>query len=225
MTDPHDSAAVTVLLVDDHAVVRSGMRAFFAVVDDIEVVGEAANGEAALDSLNELASGAGLPDVVLLDLVMPGADGTAVTSEIKGRYPEVEVVVLTNFGQTNRARAALEAGATGFLLKDAEADELAAAVRAARRGQTHLDPGVARGLTRSLLSPRSPAASLTAREHEVLVLVTQGCSNKDIAERLVISERTARTHVSHVLSKIGCSSRTQAAMWALREGLVHAPQG
>jgi DNA-binding NarL/FixJ family response regulator len=218
-----DSAPIRVFLVDDHAVVRRGMRAFFAVLDDIEVLGEAQDGKAALDELAVLAARDDLPDVVLMDLLMPRLDGIATTAAIKRQYPQVEVVALTSFSEAERVHVALEAGAAGYLLKDAEADEVVAAVRAAHRGEVHLDPAVARKLTRSLVAPARTATALTPREREILVLVAQGKSNHDIARTLVISERTARTHVSNVLTKLGLASRTQAALWAVREGLVTGP--
>lgn len=211
---------IRVFLVDDHTVVRRGMRAFFELLDDIEVIGEAADGRRALDELAVLAARDALPDVVLMDLVMPRLDGVAATTEIRGLYPHVDVVALTSFSEAERVHAALAAGAAGYLLKDADADEVVAAVRAAYRGEVHLDPAVARTLTRSLVAPEQTATSLTPREREILVLVAQGKSNRDIANTLVISERTARTHVSNVLTKLGLASRTQAALWAVREGMV-----
>jgi DNA-binding NarL/FixJ family response regulator len=213
-TDP-----IRVFLVDDHTVVRRGMRAFFDLLDDIEVIGEAPDGRAALDELAVLSGHGGLPDVVLMDLVMPRMDGLAATKAIKQRYPDVEVVALTSFSEAERVHLALAAGAAGYLLKDAEADEVGAAVRAAHSGEVHLDAAVARKLTQSLVAPRG-ATALTPREREILVLVAQGKSNRDVADALVISERTARTHVSKVLAKLGLTSRTQAALWAVREGLV-----
>jgi DNA-binding NarL/FixJ family response regulator len=223
MDSSHDTQTIRVFLVDDHAVVRRGMRAFFSMLDDIEVLGEAADGRAALDELAVLAARDALPDVVLMDLLMPRLDGVATTAAIKQLYPRVEVVALTSFSEAERVHVALEAGAAGYLLKDAEADEVVAAVRAAHRGEVHLDPAVARKLTRSLVAPARTATALTRREREILVLVAQGKSNHDIARTLVISERTARTHVSNVLSKLGLASRTQAALWAVREGLVPDP--
>jgi DNA-binding NarL/FixJ family response regulator len=225
MTTDGSGAAprIRVFLVDDHAVVRRGMRAFFDMLDDIEVLGEAADGRAALDELAVLAAHDGLPDVVLMDLVMPRVDGIAATTSIKHLYPDVEVVALTSFSEADRVHLALEAGAAGYLLKDAEADEVVAAVRAAHRGEVHLDPVVARKLTRSLIAPARTPMGLTPREREILVLVAQGKSNHDIAAALTISERTARTHVSNVLAKLGLASRTQAALWAVREGLVSSP--
>jgi DNA-binding NarL/FixJ family response regulator len=223
MGQVEDSPRIRVFLVDDHAVVRRGIRAFFDMLDDIEVLGEAADGQAALNELAVLAHHDGLPDVVLMDLLMPRLDGVATTAAIKQRHPSVEVVVLTSFSEAERVHLALEAGAAGYLLKDAEADEVDAAVRAAYRGEVHLDPTVARKLTQSLVAPQHTAAALTPREREILVLVAQGKSNRELAGILVISERTARTHVSNVLMKLGLSSRTQAALWAIREGLVSGP--
>jgi DNA-binding NarL/FixJ family response regulator len=218
-TDP----AIRVFLVDDHAVVRRGMRAFFAMLEDIHVLGEAADGQAALDELAVLSAYDNLPDVVLMDLLMPRLDGVATTTTIKKLYPHVEVVALTSFSEAERVHQALEAGAAGYLLKDAEADEVVAAVRAAHRGEVHLDPVVARKLTRSLVAPARTATALTPREREILILLAHGKSNHDIARTLIISERTARTHVSNVLTKLGLASRTQAALWAVREGLVTDP--
>lgn len=214
---------IRVFLVDDHAVVRRGMRAFFDMLDDIDVHGEASDGQHALDELAALAARDDLPDVVLMDLLMPRLDGIATTRAVKQRYPGVEVVVVTSFSETERIHAALEAGAAGYLLKDAEADQVGAAVRAAYRGEVHLDPVAARQLTRTLVAPQGTTTALTPREREILVLVAQGESNRDIAATLFISERTARTHVSHVLAKLGLASRTQAALWAVREGLVDRP--
>jgi len=223
MTIQPSQQAIRVFLVDDHTVVRRGMRAFLDMLSDIEVVGEAADGQAALEELAVRDKADTLPDVVLMDLLMPRLDGVAATYEIKQRHPGVQVVALTSFSEAERVHAALEAGAAGYLLKDAEADELAAAIRAARRGEVHLDPVVARKLTQLLVAPEHTVTALTAREREVLVLVAGGKSNREIADALVISERTARTHVSNVLVKLGLASRTQAALWAIREGLAPAP--
>jgi len=223
MTDPPGQHAIRVFLVDDHTVVRRGMRAFLDMLPDMQVIGEAADGQAALDELAVLDKADDLPDVVLMDLLMPRLDGVAATHAIKQRHPDVQVVALTSFSEAERIHAALEAGAAGYLLKDAEADELADAIRAARLGEVHLDPVVARKLTQLLVAPENTTTALTAREREVLVLVAGGRSNQEIADALVISERTARTHVSNVLVKLGLASRTQAALWAIREGLAPAP--
>lgn len=214
-----------VLIVDDHGVVRQGMRAYLSLVPDIEVIGEATDGQQALDRLQTLANAGALPDVVLMDILMPRLDGIAATAVIKARFPLVEVVVLTSFIEEAKVQAALEAGATGYLLKDAEADEVAAAVRAAHRGELQLDPAVAARLMRALRAPKQadPLAELTEREREVLVLVAQGRANKEIAIDLGITERTARTHVSNILGKLGLASRTQAALFAVREGLIPSP--
>jgi DNA-binding NarL/FixJ family response regulator len=215
---------IRVFLVDDHTVVRRGMRAFLDLLSDMDVIGEAADGQAALDELAVLERAGTLPDVVLMDLLMPRLDGVAATAEIKRRHPQVQVVALTSFSEAERVHAALEAGAAGYLLKDAEADELATAIRAACNGEVHLDPVVARKLTQLLVTPQHTAATLTAREREVLIHVAGGRSNREIADLLVISERTARTHVSNVLVKLGLASRTQAALWAIREGIAPHPQ-
>ena len=213
---------IRVLLVDDHKVVRQGLRAFLSGESDIEVVAEAANGRQALDRLMTLSGEGLLPDVVLMDLKMEPIDGVQTTREIRSRFADVEVVVITSFLEEERVQTALDAGASGYVLKDAEVDEIIGAVRAACRGELHLDPAVAKGLMRSLRAPtgREPAADLTERELEILRLVAAGHANKEIAVQLVISERTARTHVSNILRKLGLASRTQAALWAVREGLA-----
>jgi DNA-binding NarL/FixJ family response regulator len=216
--------SVRVFVVDDHTVVRRGLRAYLEMVDDMEVVGEAADGQEALDGIAALVAAGEPPDVVLMDLLMPGMDGIATTAAITERHPEMAVVAMTSFTQADKVHRALQAGAAGYLLKDAEADEVAAAIRAACRGEVHLDPAIARQLTRSLLTPTAQTVNaLTDREREVLALVAQGLSNQQIADVLVISERTARTHVSNILSKLGVASRTQAALLAIREGISPAP--
>jgi len=219
---PGEERAIRVFLVDDHRIVRSGVAAYLEQVDDIEVVGEAGDGRQALDRIAAAEPGDGLPDVVLMDLLMPGLDGISATREIRIRWPAVEVVALTSFSEEAKVRGALEAGAAGYLLKDADADDVARAIRAAVAGQMHLDVGVARLLADSLRAPRRPADTLTPREREVLALVARGASNRQIAETLVVSERTARTHVSAILAKLDLVSRTQAALWAVREGNANA---
>jgi DNA-binding NarL/FixJ family response regulator len=215
---------VRVFVVDDHTVVRRGLRAYLDVVDDMEVVGEAADGQEALEQIAALIATGRPPDVVLMDLLMPGMDGIAATAAITDRHPDLAVVAMTSFTQADKVHGALQAGAAGYLLKDAEADEVAAAIRAACRGEVHLDPAIAKQLTRSLVAPKAQTVdALTDREREVLVLVAKGLSNQQIADVLVISERTARTHVSNILSKLGVASRTQAALLAIREGIAPAP--
>jgi DNA-binding NarL/FixJ family response regulator len=220
-----ETELIRVLVVDDHRVVRQGLAGYHALVEDMEMVGEAGDGRAALDWLARANADGALPDVVLMDLLMEPMDGIAATAAIKERHPGIEVVAVTSFVEEEKVHAALEAGASGYLLKDAEADEVAAAIRAAHRGEVHLDPAVARRLTASLRHGRSarPRDLLTERELEILRLVAAGKANKEIAAELVISERTARTHVSNILAKLDLRSRTQAALWAVREGL--APPG
>jgi DNA-binding NarL/FixJ family response regulator len=215
---------ITVLVVDDHAVVRRGLLAFLDSEPDLEVIGDADGGTHALDLLARLDTEGRRPDVILMDLQMEPLDGIESTRQVRARYDDVEIVALTSFDEEERVHAALEAGASGYLLKDADADEVAAAVRAAHRGELKLDPVIARRLMSSLrAAPRHDLTEeLTARELEVLRLVGAGRANKEIAAELLISERTARTHVSNILGKLGLSSRTQAALWAVREGLVDA---
>ncbi len=222
------STPIRVLLVDDHAMVRRGMRDFLSLHDDLEIVGEAADGAAAIERAATLR-----PDVVVMDLLMPGVDGIDATARIKTANPDIEIVAITSFVEEARIVAALEAGASGFLLKDAEADELAAAIRAAAAGEVHLDPAVAGIVARRMRSRpgggpgagggADPLSSLTARERDVLGAVARGLSNKAIADELGITERTARTHVSNILAKLGLASRTQAALLAVQHGLDHAP--
>jgi DNA-binding NarL/FixJ family response regulator len=215
-----ESAPIQVLVVDDHAVVRRGVVAYLEALEDVAVAGEAGTGSEALDRLARAAALGELPDVVLMDLQMPEMDGVTATAEIVRRFPGVKVVILTSFGETERVHAALEKGASGYLLKDAGPNEVDAALRAAVRDEVFLDAAVTRKLTQEMRAPRTGLGVLTAREKEVLILVAEGRSNKDIADHLVISERTARTHVSHLLAKMGLSSRTQAALLAVKEGLV-----
>jgi DNA-binding NarL/FixJ family response regulator len=214
---------IRVFLVDDHRVVRSGVAAYLNQVQDIEVIGEAGDGQQALDRIAALEPAGALPDVVLMDLLMPVMDGITAIRQIRTRWPATEVVAMTSFVEEAKVRGALEAGAAGYLLKDADADEVARAIRGAIGGQMHLDPSVARMLADSLRGPRRPGKILTPREREVLMLVADGASNHQIARTLVMSERTARTHVSAILGKLGLVSRTQAALWAVREGLVPGP--
>jgi DNA-binding NarL/FixJ family response regulator len=205
---------IRVLLVDDHAVVRMGLRTFFDLQDDIEVVGEAGDGSEGVALARRLK-----PDVVLMDLMMPNMDGLTAIARIKGEIPETEIVAVTSFIEEEKVTAALEAGASGYLLKDAEAEEVAAAVRAAFAGEVHLDPAVARLLAQRMRQKKNPAEELveplTDREREVLGLLAQGMSNKEIGTKLFITERTARTYVSNILGKLGLASRTQAALWAV----------
>ena len=216
---------IRVFLVDDHRVVRRGVMAYLDLVTDITVIGEAGNGRQALDRMAAMGPGEDPPDVVLMDLLMPEMDGISATREIKSRWPVIEVVAMTSFVEEAKVRGALEAGAAGYLLKDADADEVSQAIRMAVAGQMHLDPTVARLLADSVRDADRPGDDLTRREREVLGLVAQGASNREIADTLVVSERTARTHVSAILRKLGLVSRTQAALWAVKEGLASEPRG
>jgi DNA-binding NarL/FixJ family response regulator len=213
---------ISVVLVDDHAVVRRGLFAFLEGEPDIEVAGDADGGEAALELIERLDAAGRRPQVVLMDLQMEPVDGIESIRRIRARFVDVEVVALTSFDEVQRVQAALEAGASGYLLKDADVEEIAVAVRAAHRGELQLDPAVARRLTESLQEPRQP--ELTLRERDVLRLLGEGQPNKKIALTLGITERTTRTHVSNILAKLGLSSRTQAALWAARHGAGGPPQ-
>ena len=217
------ASPIRVLLVDDHAMVRRGMRDFLDLHDDIEVVGEAVDGSEAIALAAELH-----PDIIVMDLMLPNIDGIEATARIKAADPSIEIIALTSFIEERRVVAALEAGATGFLLKDAEADELAAAIRSAASGEVPLDPAVAGIVARRMREGgRGPGRGseeqriddLTARERDVLARVARGLPNRAIAAELGITERTARTHVSNILAKLGLASRTQAALLAVQHGL------
>jgi DNA-binding NarL/FixJ family response regulator len=220
---PQRVDSIAVLVVDDHEVVRRGLLAFLDGEPDIDVVGQAAGGAQALDLLAAMDAGGRRPDVVVMDLQMEPVDGIESTRRIRALYDDVEVVALTSFADGERVHAALKAGASGYVLKTSDADDVAAAVRAARRGVLQIDPVVARRLMSSHRAPGDDGArisELTPRELDVLRLVAAGKANKQIAAELTISERTARTHVSRILRKLRLSSRTQAALWAVKEGLV-----
>ncbi len=203
------------LVVDDHEVVREGLRAFLELQDGIEVAGEAADGEEAIGVAERLD-----PDVVLMDLVMPKLDGLGAMRELRARVPRARVIVLTSFLDDDKLLPALRAGAAGYLLKNAPPPELARAVRAAHAGEALLDPVVAARLVETLAGDGDPLDRLTPREREVLELIGRGFPNKRIARRLEVSEKTVKTHVGHVLAKLGVTDRTQAAVVAVRAGLV-----
>lgn len=205
---------IKVLLADDHSVVRQGLRMFLALDPDLDVVGEAVNGKEALRLVGELH-----PDVVLMDLLMPEMDGITATSAIRRQYPDTEVIALTSVLEDEKVYGAIRAGAIGYLLKDTEADELCRAIKAAAAGQVQLSPQAAARLMREVRTPDSPE-QLTPREIEVLQLLAHGLANKEIARELSIGEKTVKTHVSNILSKLGVLSRTQAALYAVRAGLV-----
>jgi two-component system, NarL family, response regulator LiaR len=210
---------IRVLLVDDHAVVREGLRAFLELQDGLEVVGEAGDGEEAVAEATRLE-----PDVILMDLVMPKLDGVGAMRRLRELVPTARVVVLTSFLEDDRLLPAIQAGAAGYLLKNTEPAELARAVRAAQAGDAIIDPTVAAHLVSALANDRKtardPGDQLTRREREVLELIVRGRSNKRIALELGISEKTVKTHVGHVLAKLGVTDRTQAAVLAVQQGLV-----
>ena len=208
---------IRVLLVDDHAVVREGLRAFLELQEGIEVVGEAADGEEAIETATRL-----WPHVILMDLVMPKLDGLAAMRSLRERVPDARVIVLTSFLDDDKLLPALRSGAAGYLLKNAEPQELVRAVRAAHAGEAMLDPVVAARLVETLAADgdEGPLDRLTPREREVLVLIGRGFPNKRIARELDVSEKTIKTHVGHVLAKLGVTDRTQAAVFAVRAGLV-----
>jgi NarL family two-component system response regulator LiaR len=208
---------IRVLVVDDHAVVREGLRTFLQLQKGIEVAGEAADGREALEEAARLR-----PDVILMDLVMPGLDGVAAMRALRDTVPQARVIVLTSFLDDDKLLPALRSGAAGYLLKNAQPRELARAVRAAHAGEAVLDPVVAARLVETLAADggEQPIDRLTPREREVLVLIGRGFANKRIAQELVLSEKTVKTHVGHVLAKLGVSDRTQAAVVAVRAGLV-----
>ena len=220
--EPGRDEIISVVVVDDHDLVRRGLLAFLDSEPDIDVIGEAGGGAQALELLASMESEGRLPDVIVMDLQMAPVDGIESTRRVRALYDDIEVVALTSFADEERVHAALQAGASGYVLKDSDADDVAAAVRAAHRGELQIDPVVARMLMSSLHYAQDdpPTSELTSRELEVLRLVGTGKPNKQIAQELEISERTARTHVSRILRKLQLSSRTQAALWAVREGLV-----
>jgi DNA-binding NarL/FixJ family response regulator len=205
---------IRIVIADDHAVVRAGLAQLLGTFPDVELVGAAADGEEAVALCAERR-----PDVVLMDLEMPVLDGIAATARIRAVQPEIAVVVLTSFSDRERILRALDAGAVGYLLKDAEPDELGKAIRAAARGESPLDPKAARALLSSRAATGA-AAPLSEREREVLAMVAEGLPNKVIAQRLSISEKTVKAHLTSVFRQIGVTDRTQAALWAQRNGIA-----
>jgi two-component system, NarL family, response regulator LiaR len=206
---------IRVMLVDDHTMVRKGLMTFLKVFDYLELVGEADNGADAIKLCGKV-----LPDVILMDMVMPDMDGATATALIRQKYPQVQILVLTSFKEGDLIKKALEAGAIGYLLKDVLADDLARAIRAAHAGRATLSPEAAQSLVETTNLPPAPGLDLTEREREVLALMVEGLSNSQIAVKLSVSSSTIKSHVSNVLSKLGVTSRTEAVSLALRNQIV-----
>ncbi len=214
---------IRVLIVDDHAIVRKGIRALLTESGGFEIVGEVADGQQAVLAAQETQ-----PDVILMDLLMPGMDGIEATRQITSRQPETRILVLTSFVADNKLFPAIKAGALGYLLKDSSPEELLRAIRQVHRGEPALHPIIARKLLQEVAHPADlqPAPeTLTARELAVLRLIAQGLSNQEIADELAVSEPTVRAHVSRILGKLHLASRTQAALYAVREGLTSEEEG
>jgi NarL family two-component system response regulator LiaR len=203
------------MLVDDHTMVRRGLATFLKVFDDLELAGEAANGEDAIQLCAQIR-----PDVVLMDMVMPDMDGVTATHAIRQQFLEVQVIALTSFKDRELVQDALQAGAIGYLLKDVSADELAQAIRAAHAGRATLSSEAAQALVQAAAQPPTPGHDLTERERDVLALLVEGLNNRQIADNLVVSPSTIKSHVSHILAKLGVASRTEAAALAVRHRLV-----
>ena len=206
---------IRVMLVDDHAMVRRGLAAFLKVFDDLQLAGEAESGEVAIQLCAEV-----LPDVILMDMVMPDMDGAATTRAIRQQFPQVQVIALTSYKEGDLVKNALKAGAIGYLLKDVSADDLAGAIRAAHSGRATLSPQAAQALVETTNQPPLPGLDLTEREREVLALMVEGLNNTQIAGKLVVSPSTIKSHVSNILSKLGVVSRTEAVTLALRSHLI-----
>lgn len=209
------SRPIRVMLVDDHTMVRRGLATFLKVFDDLELVGEAADGEAAVQLCARI-----LPDVILMDMVMPGVDGVTAARTIRQRFSTVQVIALTSFKEEGLVQRALQAGAIGYLLKDVSAETLAQAIRAAHAGRSTLSPEAAQVLVHDATQPPPPGDDLTERERDVLALMIEGLNNTEIARRLVVSPSTVKSHVSHILAKLDASSRTEAVALAVQHGIL-----
>ena len=206
---------IRVMLVDDHTMVRKGLATFLKVFKDLLLVGEAESGAAAIKLCGEIQ-----PDVVLMDMVLPDMDGATITREIRLKFPQIQVIVLSSFKEGELVKKALDAGAIGYLLKDVSADELGTAIRSAQAGRATLSPEAARSLVENATLPPIPGLDLTEREREVLALMVEGLSNTQIAGKLTVSSSTIKSHVSNILSKLGVASRTEAVTLALRHHIV-----
>jgi DNA-binding NarL/FixJ family response regulator len=211
----NDKNLIRVMIVDDHLMVRDGLKVFLSLYDDLEVVADAGDGEQALTYCAQLR-----PDVILMDVVMPGMDGPTVTARIRAEFPEVQVIALTSFAEGDLVQRAIQAGAIGYLLKDVHPDKLAEAIRDAHHGRATIDAEAAQSLVQATSQPAPPGSDLTPREREVLALLVNGKTNREIAVQLTISQATVRLHVSNILSKLGVSNRTEAATLALQHKLL-----
>ena len=209
------SQPIRVMLVDDHTMVRRGLAAFLKAFDDLQLAGEAESGTEAIQLCARI-----LPDVILMDMVMPDMDGATATRAIRQQFPQVQVIALTSFKEGDLVKNALEAGAIGYLLKDVSADELVWAIRAAHTGRATLSPEAAQALVETANQPATPGLDLTEREREVLALMIEGLNNTQIAGRLTVSPSTIKSHVSNILAKLGVASRTEAVTLALRNRIV-----
>jgi NarL family two-component system response regulator LiaR len=209
------SQPIRVMLVDDHTMVRRGLATFLKAYDDLKLVGEADSGEAAVKLSAEV-----LPDVILMDMFLPGIDGATATRSIRKKFPQIQVIVLTSFKEGKLIKTALEAGAIGYLLKDVSADDLIRAIRSAHAGRATLSPEAAQALVETTNLPPVPGLDLTEREREVLLLMIEGLNNTQIASRLTVSPSTIKSHVSNILAKLGVASRTEAVTLALRSGIA-----
>ncbi len=211
-----EAKKIKVLITDDHTVVRNGLGSFLMAYDDLDLIGEAKNGEQAVHLCDQI-----LPDVILMDLVMPGMDGATATKLIKDKHPSIQILALTSYKEKEQVQSALQAGAIGYLLKDISADELAQAIRSAHAGKPTLAPEAVEVLVQASQEPKFlPGQDLTEREREVLKLLVEGMNNKQISERLFVSQSTAKSHVSNVLNKLNVNSRTEAVSFALKNKLV-----
>lgn len=215
-----DTPTIRVMIVDDHEVVRNGIRFSLLAFDDLVLVAEAESGEEAVRLCEEMADSSNMPQVILMDMLMPGMDGVATTRAILEIHPTIQIIALTSFERGTLVQDALEAGAIGYLLKDAAIDELAGAIRAACAGRVTLAPAAVQALAQLAEAPPNVGHDLTDREREVLALVVEGLSNLQIARRLGISPSTARFHVSTILSKLGAANRAEVAALAVKHGLI-----
>ena len=212
----NENAKIRILITDDHAVVRDGLSSFLMAYDDLELIGQAKNGEQAVQLCDQLK-----PDVVLMDLVMPGMDGATASRQIKAKHPEIQIIALTSYKERDLVQSALQAGAIGYLLKDISADELATAIRQAKAGKPTLAPEAVEVLIHSSQETDSKLGNdLTEREREVLKLLVDGLNNQQIAQKLFVSPSTAKSHVSSILAKLEVSTRTEAVSYALKNKLI-----